>query len=78
MQRHLDQGRAMLSALGVQAEIRSARGPVIEKILDESAAGDYDLTVLGAPMAVAAGRYAEIDLLGPVLREADRPILIVP
>lgn len=78
VQRHLEQGVDILSALGVRAEIRSARGPVIEKILDESAAGDYDLIVLGAPPGAGAGRYGEIDHMAPVLREADRPILIVP
>jgi ABC-type Fe3+/spermidine/putrescine transport system ATPase subunit/nucleotide-binding universal stress UspA family protein len=78
VQRHLEQGREILSGLGVHAEIRSAQGPVIEKILDESAAGDYDLIVLGASPGVGIARYGEIDHLGPVLREADRPVLIVP
>jgi nucleotide-binding universal stress UspA family protein len=48
LSQHLRSCAETLTEAGVEAQIELRRGSVVEEILEESSAGDYDLIVLGA------------------------------
>jgi sulfate transport system ATP-binding protein len=73
VERHLAQGQATLTALGVASETRSAPGEVVEQILGEAKTGDHDLIVLGASLT-----FAETDPVTSIVRNAPVPVMVVP
>ncbi len=76
---HLDQGKDLLSALGVSAEVKvKGATPVVSGVLHEAAEGDYDLVVIGAPAPRAEQRMYWSDLATPIAQSIERPLLIVP
>ena len=73
----LAQDVALLSQLGVRAQPKVRHGFVVDEILDEASSGDYDLIVIGAHRQEGWQRLFLEDLANRIIREADRPVLVV-
>lgn len=73
----LTQDEAQLQGAGLKPALKVRHGLVVEEILDEARAGDYDLVVIGAHQGGGWRRILLDDLTHQVLVGADRPILIV-
>ena len=75
--RHLHQAAEAMEAAGIQGELKLRHGAIVDEILREARAEDYDLIVLGASLR----RPLESLLLGEVTRQvldrALRPVLVV-
>ena len=67
----------LLAALGVTAQPKVRHGFVVDEILDEAVSGDYDLIVIGAHRQEGWQRLFLEDLANRIVREADRPVLVV-
>jgi len=77
-QRHLEQAKSSLQALGVQAEVLVQREPAVHRILDTAEQGKYDLIVIGAPAPRSGRPMREADLATPIVAGTLLPVLIVP
>jgi nucleotide-binding universal stress UspA family protein len=73
----LAQDVALLAALGVKAQPKVRHGFVVDEILAEASSGDYDLIVIGAHRQEGWQRLFLEDLANRIIREADRPVLVV-
>lgn len=73
----LTQDEAELRGAGIQPTLKVRHGLVVEEILAEARAGDYDLIVVGAHQGGGWRRILLDDLTHQVLVGADRPILII-
>ncbi len=77
-ERFLEGGVQSLSILGVPSKTLIRSGAVAEEIMREVAKGDYDLVVLGTPLAGSGGKVSLAGVMEQVLRALhDRAILIV-
>jgi nucleotide-binding universal stress UspA family protein len=77
-ERFLAGGIRALQVLGVPAQTELRIGVVHDEIVDTVRTGDYDLLVLGAPLAGHDGRISFNGLIGQVLEDVpDRMALIV-
>jgi len=76
-ERFLAAGARSLAALAVPATTTARVGPVVSGILAQMAAGQHDLLVLGAPLPALDGRVSLADVVGPLIRQAQWPVLIV-
>ena len=77
--RHLDQGAATLRSMDVACDVRvRMAGTPVEGILEEAAAGDYDLIVIGFHGRRSQAFFKFNDIMLQVLEQADRPVLVVP
>jgi sulfate/thiosulfate transport system ATP-binding protein len=78
-ERHLDQARASLEALGIASECKMETNvPLLDGILAEAESGDYDLVVIGAPAPRGTMKMLWPDLPGQIVRSTGRPVLVVP
>ncbi len=77
IEKHLEEGSNTLLNQGIRSEVKVRQGPVIEEILAEVSAGDYDLIVIGGPLGHAGSRLRP-DVASEILARCDRPVLIVP
>jgi nucleotide-binding universal stress UspA family protein len=69
--------RRELERLAVPAEVRLRHGIVIDQVLDEVRAGDYDLVVTGTSQARGLlGHYIMGDLTRSILNRANVPVLV--
>lgn len=75
--RHLEQGIRTLQAQGVRADLKIREGKVVEELLAESHAGNYDLIVVGGHIPTY-GALRDFNLANEILRHADRSVLVVP
>jgi hypothetical protein len=77
-ERFLAGGIRSLEVLGVLAKMKVRAGPVRDEVLGELAADQYDLLVLGAPLADRDGTMSLNGFTGRILSAApDRTALIV-
>jgi nucleotide-binding universal stress UspA family protein len=67
----------MLQRLGVPARAKVRHGLVVDEILKEVQAGDYDLVVIGAYRGKGWQRILLDDLAHRLVVELDRPVLVV-
>jgi nucleotide-binding universal stress UspA family protein len=58
-----------------QAKIR--HGFVVEEIVEEARGGDYDLVVIGTNQEEGWRRFLLDDLAQQIIKEVDRPILVI-
>jgi nucleotide-binding universal stress UspA family protein len=66
-----------LERLAVPAEVRLRHGIVIDQVLEEARAGDYDLIVTGTSQARGLlGHYIMGDLTRSILNRANCPVLV--
>jgi sulfate transport system ATP-binding protein len=71
-------GTRTLHALGVEAHAVTHSGAVFPKIMEERAAGNYDLLVVGAPLSDAEGHTSLNGVVGQIVNEAhEYAVLIV-
>jgi nucleotide-binding universal stress UspA family protein len=76
--RFLEAGARTLHVLGVEARAMTRSGSVFPTIMEERAAGTYDMLVIGAPLSDAQGRTTLDGVVGQIINEAhDQPVLIV-
>jgi len=77
-QRFLAGGVQTMALLGVPARTTVRSGPVREEITGELKSGDYDLLVLGAPLADQSGEISLSGVVAQILDQVtDRAVLIV-
>ena len=76
-ERFLAASARTLGRMGVPASTALRRGAVREEIDAELAEGGHDLLVLGAPLPDAGGGFDLSGLVGRLIREAERPVLMV-
>jgi nucleotide-binding universal stress UspA family protein len=77
-ERFLAGGVRTMALLGVPAQAKVRTGVVRNEIIAEMNAGNYDLLVLGAPLARPDGGGVLAGVVGQILSDAtDRPVLIV-
>jgi sulfate/thiosulfate transport system ATP-binding protein len=76
-ERFLAGGVRSLQLLGVPARAAIRSGPVRDEITREVTAGNYDLLVLGAPLAARDGKISLAGVVSQVLNVINRPVLIV-
>ncbi|HEV2065028.1 MAG TPA: ATP-binding cassette domain-containing protein [Thermoanaerobaculia bacterium] len=79
VQSHLDRGTATLRDLEVASRVslRPAK-TALDGILAETAAGDFDLIVVGTARPGAGGPSDRFDLTRQILRYSPRSVLVVP
>jgi len=76
--RHLRQGAAILDEHGVAADLELRHGTVVDAILNEAEAGEYDLIVMGASKAKRSLRgWVMGDVTRQVVERAEVPVLVV-
>jgi ABC-type Fe3+/spermidine/putrescine transport system ATPase subunit/nucleotide-binding universal stress UspA family protein len=75
--RHLEQGIRTLQAQGVRADLKIREGKVLDELLAESQAGNYDLIVVGGHIPTY-GTLRDFNLANEILHHADRSVLVVP
>ncbi len=73
----LEQDVRLLAELGIEAQPKVRHGFVVDEILAEASSGDYDLIVIGAHRQEGWQRLFLEDLANRIIREADRPVLVV-
>lgn len=73
----LDQDVKLLGRPGIHAAPKVRHGLVVDEIVDEARAGDYDLVVIGAHRVQGWQRYLLDDLTHKILANIDRPLLVV-
>lgn len=66
-----------LSLADVHSQPKVRHGPVVEEILDEACAGDYDLVVIGAHREEGWQRVLLADIAHQIITHVDRPVLVV-
>jgi nucleotide-binding universal stress UspA family protein len=67
----------ILGQSGIHPAPKVRHGLVVDEILAEARAGDYDLVVIGAHREVGWQRYLLDDLAHKILGLMDRPVLVV-
>jgi len=67
----------LLERPGVRVRPKVRHGLVVDEILKEAQAGDYDLVVIGAHRGASWQRILLDDLAHKLLIELDRPVLVV-
>jgi nucleotide-binding universal stress UspA family protein len=73
---NLRREKEMLERLGVPAEVRLRRGPVLEQILQELSTGDYDLVVTGSALSRSLRTYILGDISLKIVNYARCPVLV--
>ena len=73
----LEEDLARLAQLNVSLEAKVRHGLVVREILDEMQTGNYDLVVIGAHQSRGWERFLLDDLARELIRQADRPLLVV-
>jgi sulfate transport system ATP-binding protein len=66
-----------LASLGVRAATRQRAGEAEAEIVAEAREGQYDLIVVGAPLAASRGERSIDGPIASLLESATRPLLIV-
>jgi nucleotide-binding universal stress UspA family protein len=74
---HLRKVLQILRDLNVQGEAKVRHGLVVDEILAEGKAGDYDVIAIGAHMASGLGRFTLTDTTEQIVLGANRPVLVV-
>jgi nucleotide-binding universal stress UspA family protein len=74
---HLRKALRILRDFDVEAEPKVRHGLVVDEILAEAKAGDYDLIVTGAHVASGLGRFMLTDNTEQIVLASDRPVLVV-
>ncbi len=67
----------VLAHPGIQAVPKVRHGGVVEEILTEVEAGDYDLVVIGAHRGEGWQRFLLEDIAREIMMQVNRPVLIV-
>jgi nucleotide-binding universal stress UspA family protein len=67
----------LLSRRGIRPVAKVRHGLVVDEILAEARAGDYDLVVIGAHQEQGWQRFLLDDLAHKILAQMDRPVLVV-
>jgi nucleotide-binding universal stress UspA family protein len=67
----------ILRALGVEVVVKVRHGVVVEEIMAEARAGDYDVIMLGTPAVTGIQRFLVDDPLHKIIINGDRPVLVV-
>ena len=75
--RLLAQDLRLLSRHGIHPTAKVRHGLVVDEIIDEARAGDYDLVVIGAHHEQGWQRFLLDDLAHKILAHMDRPVLVV-
>jgi nucleotide-binding universal stress UspA family protein len=73
----LERDIQMLEPLSVQLRPMVRHGLVVDEILAEAQAGDYDLVVIGAHRGEGWRRILLDDLAHQIIIHLDRPVLVV-
>jgi nucleotide-binding universal stress UspA family protein len=73
----LAQDLRLLAQHGIKAQPKVRHGFVVDEILAEAVSGDYDLIIIGAHRQEGWQRLFLEDLANRIIREADRPVLVV-
>jgi nucleotide-binding universal stress UspA family protein len=73
----LRQDVQILEQPGVRVRPQVRHGLVVDEILAEAAAGDYDLVVIGAHRGAGWQRILLDDLAHKILMQLDRPVLVI-
>jgi nucleotide-binding universal stress UspA family protein len=73
----LEQDMKRLELPGVHARPKVRHGLVVDEILAEAQAGDYDLVVIGAHQGESWQRILLDDIAHKILMQMDRPVLVV-
>lgn len=73
----LEQDVQMLDQPDIHPTPKVRHGLVVDEILDEARAGDYDLVVIGAHRGEGWRRILLDDLAHQIVTQLDRPVLIV-
>ena len=74
---NLRREKEALEAAGVPAEVRLRRGSVLEEILREMQAGDYDMVVTGSALSGSLRTYVLGDISREIVNRVDRAVLVV-
>jgi nucleotide-binding universal stress UspA family protein len=74
---NLRREKEALETSGVPAEVRLRRGPVLEEILREIQAGNYDLVVTGSALSGSLRSYVLGDISREIVNRVDRAVLVV-
>ena len=77
-ERHLAQALSTLETFGVTGDILIGKEPAVEFILEQSAKGNYDLIVIGAPPPGTSSRIFVQDAATKIVSGTSLPVLIVP
>jgi nucleotide-binding universal stress UspA family protein len=75
--RLLAQDLRLLSRHGIHPTAKVRHGLVVDEIIAEARAGDYDLVVIGAHHEQGWQRFLLDDLAHKILAQMDRPVLVV-
>jgi nucleotide-binding universal stress UspA family protein len=75
--RLLAQDLRLLSRHGIQPTAKVRHGLVVDEIIAEANAGDYDLVVIGAHHEQGWQRFLLDDLAHKILAQMNRPVLVV-
>ena len=73
----LEEEIALLEPAPVEPEAKVRHGLVVDEILAEAREGDYDVVIIGAIHETGWRRYLLDDLADQILREVDRPVLVL-
>ncbi len=73
----LQQDVLTLTQPHVRVKPRIRHGSIVEEILAEAEAGDYDLIIIGAHQTRGLHRFLLDDLAHQIVVQADRPVLVV-
>jgi nucleotide-binding universal stress UspA family protein len=74
---NLRRGQEILRAAGVSAEVHLRSGSVLEEILREIHAGDYDLVVTGSALSRSWRTYVLGDISREIVNRVQRAVLVV-
>jgi sulfate/thiosulfate transport system ATP-binding protein len=76
--RFLEAGEKTLRTLGVSARSSLLRGPVVDEIIRAARSDEFDLLVMGVPLAKKGGQITLSGIAGEVLKQvSDRAVLLV-
>jgi nucleotide-binding universal stress UspA family protein len=74
---HLETALTTLKSMGVSGAAKVRHGLVVDEIVVEARAGNYDLLIIGAHLARGLTRWLLDDVTAHVLEETQIPILVV-
>jgi len=83
MQEHTPEGELleadvqMLTLPGVRCSAAVRHGLVVDEIVAQARDGDHDLVMIGAHRAPGWQRFLLDDLTSHIVRQVDRPVLVV-
>lgn len=75
---YLEQARAFLGALGVQAETQLGQGTALGRILSLSETGHFDLLLIGASAPHTPRKLTWTDLASQIVAGTSCPVVVVP